>query len=302
MTDAPYDAVRDMRRRLQPMAPLPTDETVRLPVLQNVRAVLFDVYGTLFTSGSGDVGADPALQSENALAAALLDAAYPGDLDKAAEFGLALLADAIGAAHDTAKADGVAHPEVEIRDVWRSVIVELIDGGLLAPSPRDHPLERLAVAYECRVNPVWPMPGLEACLRSLAGSGRVLGLVSNAQFLTPLLFPALLNATVAELGFEPDLVVWSFERREAKPGVGMFDPVLRGLTARGLAPEQAVYVGNDIRNDIWTASRAGLCTILFAGDRRSLRRRKDDENCRDAQPDAVITRLSQLEMIMPPPG
>ena len=299
MTGAPYDAVGHVRQRLHSMAPLPTDEGPRLTALPGIRAVIFDVYGTLFISGSGDAGADPATENAPALAAALAHAGYQGDLDRAAASGGRLLADTIRAAHDAARVEGVMHPEVEIRAIWREVIRALIGRGTLAPSARDHPLERLAVDFECRVNPVWPMPGMEDCLRALAASGRVLGIVSNAQFITPLLFPALLNAAPWELGFEPDLTAWSFEQREAKPGVGIFDPILAGLAARRLAPQEALYVGNDMRNDIWTATRAGLRTVLFAGDRRTLRRRADDDRCRGLQPDSVITHLDQLCTVVP---
>jgi putative hydrolase of the HAD superfamily len=46
--------------------------------------------------------------------------------------------------------------------------------------------------------------------------------------------------------------------------------------------------------DIWPATRLGFKTALFAGDRRSLRLREDDERCRVLQPDLVIDQLEQL--------
>jgi len=33
---------------------------------------------------------------------------------------------------------------------------------------------------------------------------------------------------------------------------------------------KTLYVGNDMLNDIWTATEAGCRTVLFAGDQRSL--------------------------------
>ncbi|MHC4986693.1 MAG: HAD family hydrolase, partial [Planctomycetota bacterium] len=68
----------------------------------------------------------------------------------------------------------------------------------------------------------------------------------------------------------------------------------------GIEPGQALYVGNDVRNDIAPARSLGMRTALFAGDARSLRLRADDPDCGGAQPDAVVTALPQiLELLAP---
>ena len=56
----------------------------------------------------------------------------------------------------------------------------------------------------------------------------------------------------------------------------------------------AIYVGNDMLNDVWAASQAGMQTAWFAGDARSCRRREDDPRCRSLRPDVVLTSLMQL--------
>ena len=57
-----------------PLEPLPTHVTPELKKLRDVRAVVFDVYGTLIVSGSGDVGSvdetDRSLVMRRALAEA----------------------------------------------------------------------------------------------------------------------------------------------------------------------------------------------------------------------------------------
>ena len=63
-------------------------------------------------------------------------------------------------------------------------------------------------------------------------------------------------------------------------------------------------VGNDVRNDILAARRAGLRGALFAGDARSLRLRRDDPACAGLEPDLVLTELPQLPAALragPPP-
>ena len=47
-------------------------------------------------------------------------------------------------------------------------------------------------------------------------------------------------------------------------------------------------------NDIRTATELGLRTVLFAGDGRSLRWRREDPRVAGHVPDLVVTNLSQL--------
>jgi putative hydrolase of the HAD superfamily len=66
------------------------------------------------------------------------------------------------------------------------------------------------------------------------------------------------------------------------------------LARREIPPSEAIYVGNDMLNDVWAASQAGFRTAWFAGDARSCRRREDDPRCRSLRPDLVLTSLLQL--------
>jgi putative hydrolase of the HAD superfamily len=152
----------------------------------------------------------------------------------------------------------------------------------------------LAVEYEARTNPVWPMPELEECLAGFVSAGLPLGIVSNAQFYTRELFPALLGRSTEECGFAPELQVYSFEQGFAKPGESIYRLSAERLAARGIDPSAALYVGNDMLNDIAPAQRVGFRTALFAGDLRSLRLREDDPRVDGIRPDLVVTRLLDL--------
>jgi putative hydrolase of the HAD superfamily len=121
------------------------------------------------------------------------------------------------------------------------------------------------------------------------------GIVSNAQFYTPLLFSAFFDQTLEEIGFDTDCCIWSYRELKAKPSSDLFPKAEKYLKRNhGIKLSETLYVGNDMLNDIYTASQSGCKTALFAGDRRSLRLRKEDERCMDLKPDAVITALNQL--------
>ena len=260
-----------------------TGEKPHLSVLPGIKAVLFDVYGTLFASGSGDIGLGVADDAGQAMAEALRAEGI------AIDSGAALRRqwqDLIRQDHERARDAGVRYPEVEIREIWSALLAHCsCELGVEA-------LERVAVRYENLVNPVWPMPGVEQTLLALRHRGLVLGIISNAQFYTPPLFEALLGRSLEELGFRRELCLWSFARREAKPAAGLFASMGHTLAGEGIATGEVLYVGNDMRNDIAPAAAAGFGTALFAGDARSLRWRKED--ALDATPDVILTELRQL--------
>jgi putative hydrolase of the HAD superfamily len=283
-----------VRQLSQPLLPQPTGYATRMTALTDIRAVIFDIYGTLLVSGTGDVGPASGEENELALRAALSAAGLPVEqIDRNTRSGRILI-EAIRRAQAVRREQGIEFPEVDIIAVWRQVLVELGKHGLRTQADAAQ-VRRLAIEYECRVNPVWPMPGLRTMLASLRATGRHLGIVSNAQFYTPLMFRALLDAGPGDLGFDPRLCAWSWKALQGKPSRGLFQQVLTALAMRyDVAPEQTLYVGNDMLKDIWPAAGLGCKTALFAGDRRSLRLRQDDERCQGLQPDLVIDHLSQL--------
>jgi putative hydrolase of the HAD superfamily len=285
-----------IRRHVRPLSPIPTGVEPRLRTLPGIRAVLFDVYGTLLISGVGEVGTAAAPPAQ-----ALADACRTQGLTvgENAEACVELFVETIEQFHAESRADGIEHPEVDIVAVWRRLVPEYRRRGWMSGNG-DVEYEQLAVEYEMRANPVWPMPSAGHCLARLAGRTMALGIISNAQFFTPQLFPALLGGEVPDLGFSPELCVFSFQHGRAKPGTYLFERVLESLAERNIRAEQALYVGNDMRNDVMPAGRLGMKTALFAGDNRSLRLRAGGAQVQGAEPDLVVTELAQVvECVIP---
>ena len=281
------DFVDLIRSRSAPLDARPTGVEPRLERLDGVRAVLFDVYGTLVISGSGDVGTQAAEDRSDAFRAAAQAAGLSATVD--GDAGVDALRAAIDDDHAAAKARGVDYPEVDIREIWRAALARL---GAAAPD--DSTLERLAVEYECRTNPTWAMPHAADVLRELETRGPLLGIVSNAQFFTPHLFPAHLGDTLEGFGFDPDVRAWSWEHGRAKPGTFLYEYAADRLKVHGIEPDEVLYVGNDLLNDCTPAQQVGFRTALFAGDERSLRLREGDERVAETRPTVTLTDLRQL--------
>ena len=287
-----------LRRHARPLEPIPTGEQPSVRRLERVRAVLFDVYGTLVVSASGEVGTVEATQRADAFSAALDACGIAASFD--AEDGVKRLGEKIRASHERSRLAGIEYPEVDIVAVWRATLEDLFAEQSVT-NPRDGILDyrQLAVEYEARTNPVWPMPGAEASLATIRDRGFMLGLISNAQFYTPLVFEALWNRSVGELGFDPELAIYSYRLGEAKPSETLFEAAIDVLARREVGPHQILYVGNDLLNDITPASKLGLVTALFAGDARSLRRRAGDPRVAGIEPDLILTDLHQLADALP---
>ena len=277
---------------------MPTETLPDFRRIPGLRAVIFDIYGTLFVSGSGDIGVAAAQNRAEAMSAALESGGLHLVGGEALSAAPRLFTKAIRRAQVLRSAQGVQYPEVEIRQVWADFLRGLLDEALaVGAMPDADGVERISVQYECLVNPVRPMPGLAQCLSRLHDSHLLMGIVSNAQFFTPPLFEAFLGRDVEGLDFEPRCVLYSYKLLEAKPSTRLFELLVAGLREHGFAPEQALYIGNDMRNDIAPAFEMGLRTCLFAGDARSLRLRKGDLLVDGVKPDRVMTDLSQLREI-----
>lgn len=211
-----------------------------------IRAVIFDIYGTLLTGVAGGVKVDPDF-----------DAPLRTILES---FGLTSPASPTRALHEAVlrhhQASPQPYPEIDLRQLWEELL----------------PIEdatALVQAIEDAWHPVEPMPGASETLHHLADRGLLLGLLSNAQVNT---LPSLDRALgpVSHL-FEPLLTLLSYQHRIAKPSPELYQLLVDRLAKRGIRPQETLFVGNDPAQDIQPAAAAGFRTALFIGHPDSLR-------------------------------
>ncbi len=317
-------AVRRLKRELldavlsyrSDMRPLPAATEARIAVLPDIELVLFDIYGTLLISAAGEVGTDlTALSCVNGDEA--MHREYALFQSVLRQLGFSIGADSpirarelyfggIEETHRMRKERGTVYPEVNIVEIWMHVLRNLSKEELISPplsGAFQDALEtavRAALTYELKSNVVSAMPGAVEIIELLRRRGLLLGIVSNAQFYTPLVFEALFFRTPEKLGFRRDFTAWSWILGEAKPSGRIFEEVLVRIEEQENIPASHVlYVGNDMRNDIAPAGRLGCKTALFAGDKRSLRLREKDEALRSIEPDLILTELTQLSRVFP---
>jgi len=90
------------------------------------------------------------------------------------------------------------------------------------------------------------------------------------------------------------LQFYSYRTGHAKPGLVLHRMAAEALGRRGIRPADAVYVGNDMLNDVYPAAQLGFRTALFAGDARSLRLHQGDPRLDGLAPDLVLNDLGEL--------
>ena len=265
----------------QPLSPLPTSMRPGGRLAEPIQCVLFDIYGTLFISGSGDIGVaqktSPAARNLQHLVQKFNIRKRPRDL-------IEELFRAIEDEHRRLRNNGIDYPEIKIDQIWKQIL----------ESDDLDSVRRFAIEYELIVNPVFPMPNLDKTLTACREQNLTMGLISNAQFFTPLLFEWFLHAKPEDLGFHSELIFLSYQLRHAKPSPVPFEKAAAVMNTMGLSTSACLYVGNDMLNDIYPAKQLGFQTALFAGDKRSLRLRTDDARCIDLSADLVLTDLGQL--------
>jgi putative hydrolase of the HAD superfamily len=288
--------------RNRAIKPIPTDVEAGLTQFRDVRAVIFDIYGTLLVSASGDVN-ETELSMEHALesfrttgirikkrygdiAGRLIVSEYRRQINK----------------HTIRRsAEGERFPEVDVREVWKSVISELKKKGIIQDKV-DPDFEILAFIFETLSNPVSPMPGMMRLLETLKKRNIVMGTVSNAQFYTPITMNYFISGRLeksSRIGspFARDLQVFSYEHLTAKPSGTLFEKMTESLAAYDIRPNNAVYAGNDMYKDIRPASEQGFKTALFAGDKRSFRTGGTDASDYEIKPYCIITSLEQIPFL-----
>ena len=270
-----------LRHHIKPLSPLPTSLNASGNLEEKIRCILFDVYGTLFISGSGDISL---ARQQTRHIQKLKDLLSRYQIKKRPQIVLDDFFTAIELEHKRLRKTGVDFPEVEIDRIWAHVLeIEELDA-----------VRAFAVEFEMMVNPVYPMPNLKRMLSGLKKLKVLMGIISNAQFFTPYLFNWFLNSSPEDLGFKSDLIFYSYKSGHAKPSPFMFDAAAKNLRNMDILAHSVLYIGNDMLNDIYPAKTAGFKTALFAGDARSLRLRENHPKCRSLYADIVITGLAQI--------
>jgi putative hydrolase of the HAD superfamily len=287
------------------MMPEPTTIEPDIRSDGNIKAVAFDIYGTIVISASGDIDESVISTANLKTALDVSGITLSPSLHESQSVLIQMLENFrkdIITFHEEKRSAGNPFPEVDILKIWESIIYEFQSRGHLT---LNGPLciKCFTFVFEVLSNNINAMPGMKEVIFELASRSFPLGIVSNAQFYTPVILNYFLNGKMTEDGdihpFDHDLSVFSYRHMRSKPDSYLFDILKKAFFDKyGLVPSEVLFVGNDMFRDIYPAQRTGFKTALFAGDNRSLRLRKDRAEISGISPDFVITDLKQILTII----
>ncbi len=297
-------SIRHLFDAQQELQPIPTDIKTHLSAKSNIKCVLFDIYGTLLISSSGDIDKlelSPSFILES-FSQCGIKIISPNQNKVAGEI-IEKYKQTIAELKYSAINNNIESPEIDIRDVWEIIIQSLYYRNLI-DKPWIDEVKILAIYFETLSNKIYPMPFMKNTILSLREQKIPMGIISNAQFYTPVIMNYFLDNEVDDENenikyFDPDLSIFSYQEKIGKPNIVLYEKALKACQKKyKLQSHEILFVGNDMLKDVYPAQSAGMRTALFAGDTRSLRLRKDDHRTSDINPDYIIDSLEQIREII----
>jgi FMN phosphatase YigB (HAD superfamily) len=311
-----YVAALDARQLPWPAPPAVKRPKARphLRPLPEVRAVIWSLYGTLLAIEGGELLLEhpKRMMMELALDKTVQEFKMWGAMTRKpghpAEY-LAQLYSRALAELKMVPSPRERYPEISVDKVWEDVIRVLLQ--------KDYQWEvgffgslnefcrKVAYFFHASLQGTACYPGAAAALGYVAATGLHQGWLDNGQAFTPLQLQRGLQAQYSNPRlddvFTPDLRLLSHEVRARKPSEKLFRKLLDRLKARGIAPDEALYVGSNLEQDLGPARRLGMRTALFAGDRNSVQATPEQLKNRASRPDVMLTELTQIREVVPGP-
>lgn len=301
---------RNVLRPEVPPAVLPKATPTTKP-LPGIRAVTFDVYGTLLRITGGQLSLDGPDRLSVQIAFEKTVEEFniwnflfrkPGPpWQQVYEQYKRLLDDA----RMTSPVRKGELPEVDAaRDLWRPLIAQwdrkefAYDENSLGD--RDSLAEKIAYFFHSRLQGIEAAPHAASTVATLAGAGLRVALLSDGQVFTLVQLQRALAVQHPAAMDALDLSCSVLSCREGvrKPSPSLYERCLDRLREQGVEPSAVLHVGSRLKDDLGVARRLGMRTALYAGDSESLQATREEIRNPLLTPDRLVTDLTQLREVV----
>jgi FMN phosphatase YigB (HAD superfamily) len=282
-----------------------------LPRLPQVRAVLWNVYGTLLRIAGGElwfehpdafvmnVALDKTIQEFKMWSSMSRKPGQPADYMKQ-------LYSSVLLEHRAVPGGNEKYPEVGSDRVWEALIKKLFfkdykfDAGFFG-SLNEYS-RKVAYFFHASLQGTACYKHAAEAMRAVARKGLKQGLLADGQCFTQVQLQRGLAAQENEIALDKlldkDLIILSYEIRGRKPSERLFRHAISALNQQGIAPNQVLHVGSSMSRDLLPVRRLGMRTALFAGDRNSLQAQNEQIKEPASRPDVLLTKLSQIAEVI----
>jgi FMN phosphatase YigB (HAD superfamily) len=277
--------------------------------LPEVRAVLWDVYGTLLCIPLGELVFEhpQAFVMSNALEKTIQEFKMWGSMSRKPGQPSEYLAQVYAQMIEEQRVvpgGTERHPEVSAERLWEAVIKRLVQKDFKWDAFRLGSLTDLArkVSYffHASLQGTACQIGAAEALRHVASKGLAQGLLADGQCFTTVQLARGLRAQAGTLtGLVGEgMTFLSCDYGGRKPSERLFRKTREALAAKGLAPEQVLHVGSRVTRDLLPAKRIGMRTALYAGDKTSLQATAEQLKDSAGKPDVLLTELAQIAEVV----
>lgn len=308
-----YASHLDTRDLPWPIAPEPVLPRARphLTRLPGIRAVLWNVYGTLLCISEGELKfeLDNDFIMEVALEKTIHEFKMWNSMSRKPGQPSAYMREIYQKGLNDmrlAPSPGERFPEIRSEILWQKIVDKLFqkeykfDAGFYG-SLNEY-AKKIAYFFHASLQGTACYPGASEALRTVADKGLAQGLLADGQCFT--IVQLLRGLQRQEDGFELNAVIpssnrWiSCEHGCRKPSETFFRIAVNAFRGQGIDPHETLLVGSSLARDIAPAKRVGMRTALFAGDRTSLAATPDQLKDPQNRPDVLLTELSQIGEIV----
>ena len=270
-----------------------------------VRAVLWNVYGTLLAIPTGELQFEAQIEfaTDAAFDKTVQEFKMWNSMSRKPGAPGAYMRELFKKALEMVRVT-CGEPKAEL--VWDDILKKLMskeytyDASQFGPAAEY--VKKIAYFYHASIQGSGCYPGAADALRLVADAGLKQGLLADGQCFTPVQLLKGLRGQDPHLDLAAylpaDLRVLSAEKGAKKPSDELFKAGLAAVRAKGLAPAQVLHVGSSLTRDIAPAKKLGMLTALFAGDKGSLQATGEQLRDPHLRPDVLLTELPQIAEVI----
>ncbi len=301
------DDREDLRWPLPPKLEVPK-ATAYLKPLPEVRAVAWNVYGTLLRIADGDLLFEVPEELRMQIALEKVDAEFKmwNSMYRKPVAPWKYLHEQLGKFLERQRMASTKQkgdvPEVKCSQAWRQILDQLQEKDYEYDAEfygdLDELSEKVAYFYHRSLQGLEAAPQALAALETVARGDFQQALLADAQ---PFTLVQLLRCLKAQgplppLGelFNTSLFVLSYQQEVRKPSKFLYQTFIDRCREEGIEPNQILYVSSRLSNDLAVAKSLGMRTALYAGDKLSMEATKEEVADQKLRPDRLLTELSQI--------
>lgn len=313
LTLAEYADSLDERNLIWPKvpAPVPVNAKPKVDLLPGIKAVLWDVYGTLLRTPEGRFTIFP--EQEVRLQVALEKTIHefnmwasmyrkPGPPWQSMINQYQDYVERLAMVGTRRRGD---FTDVNLVHIWRAIVDRLFDKEYVYDEDIygdvDALSEKVAYFFHCSLQATEARPEASRAISELAEAGVRQGLLADGQ---PFTMVQLARALSRQGAIPPifrvlpsDHNLLSYQMGIRKPSVSLYQQAVAQFEAQGIEPSEILHVSCRLKTDLAPAKAVGMKTALLASEKTGLEATAKMLKEPETRPDRLLTEISQITSV-----